>query len=107
MSVWSSVRRALVLAPMVATSLKLAAYAGLSRVAQGRGKADWNCVLLVSTNGAVKAMVAGDMLAPVADSHWPMAAPAPSNGGTGLLNPSLARHARTWLATASPQARPR
>ena len=42
-------------------------------------------MVLVSTNGAVKAMLPGDMLAPVADSHWPIAAPAPLNGGTGLI----------------------
>src|SRR5262245_21159709 len=107
MRVWSPVRREPFFTPMVTTSLKLAAYAGLSSAAHGRGKADWNWALLASTNGAVNEMFAGAMLVPVADSHWPIAAPAPLNGATGLLKPSRARQDRICLATLSPQSSPR
>src|SRR4051812_44488553 len=107
MYVWSGVRREPAFTPNVATSLKLSAKAALSSFAQGRGKAGWNWALLVSANGVVKGRLPGDMLVAVADSHWPMTAPAPLKAGTGALKPSVARHARTWVATLSPQAMPR
>jgi hypothetical protein len=69
--------------------------------------ADWNWVLLVSTNGAVKEMLPGDMPVPVVESHWPTTAPEPVKGDTGLLKPSVARHVKTWFATFSPHSMPR
>src|SRR5437867_13018592 len=99
----SAVRVELVAAPSCLTSLKSAVYLALVRAGGPVGR---NSELVIMQKGLRKAHCANKY--GVKDggvgTHAP--GPLPEGGGTVAAEPSLARAARSWAATDSPQTTP-